>query len=679
VAKFNLLTVLGVDASGVKRGTQEVSKNIAELKREFNSLKKISFAGKTEEEILALNTRMGQLRDEMGDVAAQQKILGTEFGSVLTQGLTAASAAVEVFVGAMALFGASEEQAQKLQQTMVQLIGITQGLGVLEDAISNKLFRNIALRVKMTASIAAETVSKWSNTVATNAQTRAEAARAVVMGKASIVTKIAAAAQWAWNAALAASPMGVVLVAIGALVTAVVLLTKAFRDNNDEIGINAEQYKELQVIQRGYNSELDELNKSLYESQLQYQLLIGTISEYEAQLIQLQLSISDEVIKIQEEYNKSRLELEELYGEEVITNWQNWKKYKLNLQTAFSRQEAELIKSFDNEIQLLEKNKADKLLTIQEDFRIKSGIIKEKQKQDELNTTKEGNAKIIEEELRHAAELGGILDQAGDAFVNEINEDIAKLENRRLTFAFLGADIDYFTERIQGLKQELKEVDNLIKESEETNSAISKMKPLDGFVFMKPKDVQTLANYNDELDTFKGNLLNIWNGMKKVLDMSMLLEIGFNSLANSIVQMADEGKTSFKDLGQSLLATIRAMLIAYFAQAAAGLTAQEVSSKGLIGLAAAAAGLVALEALWAAYVPDNFATGGIVGGTDFSGDKRIARVNSGEMILNSSQQARLFDMANGKYGYNGDVRFEIEGSKLVGVLSNYNRVINKTR
>lgn len=43
----------------------------------------------------------------------------------------------------------------------------------------------------------------------------------------------------------------------------------------------------------------------------------------------------------------------------------------------------------------------------------------------------------------------------------------------------------------------------------------------------------------------------------------------------------------------------------------------------------------------------NFATGGIVPGTSYTGDKVAANVNSREMILNMGQQKRLFDIANG--------------------------------
>ena len=45
----------------------------------------------------------------------------------------------------------------------------------------------------------------------------------------------------------------------------------------------------------------------------------------------------------------------------------------------------------------------------------------------------------------------------------------------------------------------------------------------------------------------------------------------------------------------------------------------------------------------------------------------LARVNSGELILNKAQQSNL---AGALSGGGGNVRFEIEGKKLVGILSN---------
>jgi len=52
-----------------------------------------------------------------------------------------------------------------------------------------------------------------------------------------------------------------------------------------------------------------------------------------------------------------------------------------------------------------------------------------------------------------------------------------------------------------------------------------------------------------------------------------------------------------------------------------------------------------------------FQDGGIVGGGSFSGDKVLARVNSGEMILNRQQQTQLFNQSNG--GSSGGQMIEV--------------------
>lgn len=79
-----------------------------------------------------------------------------------------------------------------------------------------------------------------------------------------------------------------------------------------------------------------------------------------------------------------------------------------------------------------------------------------------------------------------------------------------------------------------------------------------------------------------------------------------------------------------------------------------------------------------------FANGGIVGGSSFIGDMNIARVNSGEMILNGSQQKKLFSMLNGNSNIenaslSSNVHFVIKGQDLVGTLDNYNRKIGRVR
>lgn len=65
----------------------------------------------------------------------------------------------------------------------------------------------------------------------------------------------------------------------------------------------------------------------------------------------------------------------------------------------------------------------------------------------------------------------------------------------------------------------------------------------------------------------------------------------------------------------------------------------------------------------------SFATGGIVPGTSYSGDRVTANVNSGEMILNSQQQKNLWDMANTRGAgavVNMPVTIENNASDVVG-------------
>ncbi len=55
-----------------------------------------------------------------------------------------------------------------------------------------------------------------------------------------------------------------------------------------------------------------------------------------------------------------------------------------------------------------------------------------------------------------------------------------------------------------------------------------------------------------------------------------------------------------------------------------------------------------------------FAAGGIVAGNAYTDDRLTARVNSGEMILNGPQQARLFELANSPIGGGGGGGFDYE-------------------
>ena len=69
-----------------------------------------------------------------------------------------------------------------------------------------------------------------------------------------------------------------------------------------------------------------------------------------------------------------------------------------------------------------------------------------------------------------------------------------------------------------------------------------------------------------------------------------------------------------------------------------------------------------------------FADGGVIGGSSVFGDKLLARVNSGEMILNKSQQGRLLSLADGGGGVSHvsvDGEAKVKGEAIYIALNNY--------
>ena len=104
---------------------------------------------------------------------------------------------------------------------------------------------------------------------------------------------------------------------------------------------------------------------------------------------------------------------------------------------------------------------------------------------------------------------------------------------------------------------------------------------------------------------------------------------------------------SMQQLGADSAAAKAGMVMAALGQLALSFAnaMNSASSNWITWLAFGVAGTAQLISM--ASMISGFATGGIVGGNSMSGDKLLVRVNSGEMILNSAQQARLFALANG--------------------------------
>lgn len=132
---------------------------------------------------------------------------------------------------------------------------------------------------------------------------------------------------------------------------------------------------------------------------------------------------------------------------------------------------------------------------------------------------------------------------------------------------------------------------------------------------------------------------------------------------NGLVQLGDQLNNALEAAGKEGSAIGKAIFLANKAiQVVTILAATEVAAAQAAAVASTggagsffataavirAAGFASAGIVAGLAVGETFQDGGVVGGSSFSGDRVLARVNSGEMILNSGQQSQLFNMANGR-------------------------------
>ena len=218
---------------------------------------------------------------------------------------------------------------------------------------------------------------------------------------------------------------------------------------------------------------------------------------------------------------------------------------------------------------------------------------------------------------------------------------------------------------------------------------------------IKSLSINSFSTFNtlaDAMDRVSSSLMSIAQVFDEDLKDSPFFQAfqAFNSVMNSSIQIMEavmsvielkkqlENKaalekaknTAIEVAANEAATTSEIEKAAASAGAAAAGGASAVASIPWVGPALAVAAVASITAAIMAAM-SKFATGGIVGGSSYSGDRNVIRANSGEMVLTKAQQRTLFDIANGKSGTGGKVEFEIRGDKLVGAINNYNRLRGK--
>lgn len=291
----------------------------------------------------------------------------------------------------------------------------------------------------------------------------------------------------------------------------------------------------------------------------------------------------------------------------------------------------------------------------------------------EKNLTEEGRAILNQLIIDKQTELDTQLKEKADAIAEErINAEMQRIAEQEQTKLELRKAIaeENSAEMLELQLEELElqqqaELENTILNEEDKYLIVEKYEKL------KQALVEETAKKNEEQATqMKAQLSSAMQSMAKNASsafgqMSELLE-GYGeenekaskaAKAFALMQLATDQAIS---ISQTARAIVEAVEGATQAAAKTGPLAPvmiAVYIAEMVGLVlGAVAGQVAsIKQAKGILSGEKFESGGIVGGTSFSGDKVVAHVNSGEMILNREQQTRLFDMANygGGFDYSG--------------------------
>lgn len=236
---------------------------------------------------------------------------------------------------------------------------------------------------------------------------------------------------------------------------------------------------------------------------------------------------------------------------------------------------------------------------------------------------------------------------ANEATAKSLNSEMEALQ-RNLYFlkVRIGVEVPPPIE----VKKDIKPMAEQLKESFDDMQKYLKEHPLQ--VQADPKRLEKLAQKMEDFDKIKGlgnvDLGNFEGVRKAMTDIQGIVDPTAKGFAAAGTACQALGG-AMQQLGSDSAAAKAGLVMAAIGQLALSLaTAMTDAAKQswITWLAFGISGTAQLVSMVA--MISQFATGGIVGGNSKSGDRVLARVNSGEMILNAAQQAQLFAIANGR-------------------------------
>ncbi len=242
------------------------------------------------------------------------------------------------------------------------------------------------------------------------------------------------------------------------------------------------------------------------------------------------------------------------------------------------------------------------------------------------------------------------------------------------------ADVEY------QISQKKKEISVAISDgdrirlSTELDELVQKKRYMDlAIKYSQPAfDTKQIADMANAKSTFSNmaKLPDGWNkinpisnqSVKNVENMENSLE-SVSSILGSLGGLIGNASDNMGAWALSSAANIAQMIVQLQALATAQGVASAFSAPWPASLAAVATVLATISSIYSSL--PKFETGGIVGGNSYFGDKLLARVNSGELILNQKQQAKLYHMAEDDRSGIAISFDRVRGSDIYLALRNY--------
>lgn len=433
----------------------------------------------------------------------------------------------------------------------------------------------------------------------------------------------------------------------------------------EELGAELEIGK---ITQAEYNKALGELNIKMYTQakgtgdkevlESQYFQNLKTTAE-KAIRIQDKNAALVEFEKVQNDYNTKVREAQAQQAKGLISQKElNSNIVSLSVEAAKS---AAGIKGIGDEADVF-------ISAMQLNAKILASPIKIKPR-DETSDYKKTKVDIASENLDKAKELADKYKEEARIIGKTLSDEVANAM----------ADVPSLEEALK-LAQVQEDIKNFTKELNqmEWDGIKNVVSTVDGLVsaFERLKDA-----FDPEQEATKWEkLMAIWNMFSGIADgfLSVMKTIeSITELTNKLTKAKeteaaiDTATTGTKVANKTIETTaeITALATQTAAEVAASSTkttaaSAEMAAKStaayasipFAGVGLAAAQIAAMEALILAASIPKFANGGIITGGPSSGDKILARVNAGEMILNQGQQSHLFEAINsGRLGGGGNI------------------------